>query len=597
MMKRDILFFHADKNEFLAWALTSKNWILSHFRSQDLPFWRNMDKRFLKNILITTAFTLTTLFTANGCTSADSKAAIDGDTQIDEQNNAQGDTTDKDNTENNTTDKDNATEEDVNNDSAKEIKTGVYKNVVCCHDPQVILADGTYYMTGSHQVLAKSDDLKNWSYIGNGNNVFSNLFSGDLDAFKFVGKNEEGGYSVWAANTFYNETMGKYVMYFCTTSSYIKSNLCMAVSDTPDGKFEYTDTILYSGFTGSTIKETDIYDVLGEDADTSRYLKLGGYDNSKWPNCIDPAVFTDENNRMWMVYGSWSGGIFLLELDPATGKPIHPIEEAAAGGDNAPDPYFGYRLVGGGHHAIEGPYITYSKETGYYYLFLSYGGLTSDGGYQIRQFRSENPTGPYVDAAGNGLGSEENYMSYGLKMMGNYTLPSLSVTYMAPGGQSVFQDEKGDYYIVYHQRFDDGQEFHEPRVHKLFMTKDGWFTAAPFEYAGDESIASVSDVGDITSDMLVGDAYILNHGLDVNNIVNKPVKCYFEDGKITSLEDGTDMQGTYELTDGTAFISLTVNDVTFNGCAFLMTDEAGNSSLCISAKGSNNETIWVVKYL
>ncbi|SDB42136.1 glycoside hydrolase family 43 protein [Butyrivibrio sp. INlla16] len=489
-------------------------------------------------------------------------------------------------------------EDDGMTDKAEtSIKTGVYKNAVCCHDPQVILADGTYYMTGSHQVLAKSDDLKSWSYIGNGNNVFDNLFSGDLDAFKYVGKNEEGGYSVWAANTFYNETMGKYVMYFCTTSSYIKSNLCMAVSDEPGGKYTYTDTILYSGFTSSHAAETDIYDVLGEDADLSEYLKLGGYDNNKWPNCIDPAVFTDEDDRMWMVYGSWSGGIFLLELDPETGRPIHPIEEAAKGGEDAPDPYYGYKLVGGGHHAIEGPYITYSKETGYYYLFVSYGGLTSNGGYQIRQFRSENSTGPYVDAAGNRLGDEENYMSYGLKMMGNYRLPSLSVTYMAPGGQSVFQDENGEYYIVYHQRFDDGQEFHEPRIHKLFMTKDGWFTAAPFEYTGDEGMSSISEKTDVTPDMLSGTFYLLNHGLDVNEFVNKPVKCTFENGSITPDEGGEMTGGTYAINSGEPYVTITIDGVEYEGCAFTMTDEAGNSTLCISAKGNDNKTIWAVKYL
>ena len=28
----------------------------------------------------------------------------------------------------------------------------------------------------------------------------------------------------------YNKKMGKYVMYFCTTSSYVKSNICFANS-------------------------------------------------------------------------------------------------------------------------------------------------------------------------------------------------------------------------------------------------------------------------------------------------------------------------------------------------------------------------------
>ncbi len=470
--------------------------------------------------------------------------------------------------------------------AASDIKTGVYKNAVCCHDPQIILGgDGIYYMTGSHQVLAKSDDLTNWSYIGNGNNVFSNLFSGDLDAFKFVGKNDQGGYSVWANNIFYNETMQKYVLYFCTTSTYIKSNLCMAVSDTPEGNYQYTDTFLYSGFTKTEAEKTNIFDVLGEGADISQYLKYGGYDNEKWPNCIDPAVFTDANDRMWMVYGSWSGGIFLLELDPATGLPIHEMAEGDAQAESF-DPYYGYKLVGGGHHAIEGPYITYSEETGYYYLFLSYGGLTSDGGYQIRQFRSENPMGPYVDAAGQELGNEEDYMNYGLKMMGNYTLPSLSVTYMAPGGQSTFQDAEGNYYLTYHQRFDDGAEFHEPRVHRMFLTEDGWFTASAFEYTDDE-LTTLNSAEDLS-----GTFYVLDHGLDVNDIINESVECNFENGTVS----GEGIDGTVEIKEGSSNVTLTINGETFSGVVIDMTDEAGNSTRTISAIGSNNHTIWAVQY-
>ncbi len=513
-----------------------------------------------------------------GCASG--TAQNEADTAVEGEETA-GDTDDKDN------DTEGAEAEGVQEEAdATEIKTGVYKNAVCCHDPQIILAgDGKYYMTGSHQVLAESEDLTNWSYIGNGNNIFSNLFSGDLDAFKFVGKNDQGGYSVWAANTFYNETMQKYVMYFCTTSSYIKSSLCMAVSDTPEGKFTFTDTFLHSGFTKTQAEETNIYEVLGEDADISKYLKLGGYDNTLWPNCIDPAVFTDKDGRMWMTYGSWSGGIFLLELDPATGLPVHEAKEGDPQADSF-DQYYGYKLVGGGHHAIEGPYITYSPETGYYYLFLSYGELTSNGGYQMRQFRSENPMGPYVDAAGQELGNEENYMSYGLKMMGNYTLPSLSVTYMAPGGQSTFQDAEGNYYITYHQRFDDGAEFHEPRIHRMFLTEDGWFTASAFEYTDDK-------LAECTTEDLNGTIYVLDHGLDVNDIVNKPVECNITDGTIT----GEGIDGTVEVSEGTSNVTLTINGESYKGVVIDMTDEAGNSTRTISVIGANNHTIWAVKYM
>ena len=62
--------------------------------------------------------------------------------------------------------------------------------------------------------------------------------------------------------------------------------------------------------------------------------------------------------------------------------------------------------------------------------------------------------------------------------MGNYTFPSLDVTYMAPGHNSMFQDSDGKRYLVYHQRFDNGTEDHEPRVHQLFVNADGWYTAS-----------------------------------------------------------------------------------------------------------------------
>ena len=210
-------------------------------------------------------------------------------------------------------------------------------------------------------------------FPGNGSakNFISNLYSGDLPAFSYVGKNEEGGYSVWAANIWYNETMGKYCMYFCTSSSYIKSALALAVSDVPEGPYTYVDTFLCSGFSTSEAEKTNLADVLGPDADTSRYYKYGGYDNTKWPNCIDPAIYTDDDGKIWMVYGSWSGGLFTLEIDPETGLPIHPEADEESG----VDPYFGYHLIGGGHHACEGPFIFHNEENGYYYLFVSCGSL------------------------------------------------------------------------------------------------------------------------------------------------------------------------------------------------------------------------------
>ncbi|MBE5907307.1 MAG: glycoside hydrolase family 43 protein [Lachnospiraceae bacterium] len=465
------------------------------------------------------------------------------------------------------------------------IATGNQELGISCHDPQILNDNGTYYMTGSHIVLAKSEDLQQWDYISNGNakNYISNLYSGDLEAFSYVGKNEDGGYSLWAGNIFYNETMGKYCLYFCTSSSYIKSTLALAVSDTPEGPYEYTDTLLYSGFSKKEADQTDLYDVIGEE-DDSRYFKLGGYNNNLWPNCIDPAVYTDADGRIWMVYGSWSGGIFALEIDAATGLPIHPEGDEA----NGVDPYFGYHLIGGGHHACEGAYMTYNSDNGYYYLFVSYGNLQREGGYQIRQFRSTSPVGPFVDAAGNTLGDQEDYFSYGLKMAGNYDFPSLETAYMAPGGQSVFFDTDGNPYMVYHQRFDQGTEYHEPRVHRMYLTGDDWYVMTPFAYTGEEE-----RMLDIQQNDFAGTYYVVNHETDVSNVIHRAVEWKFgADGSISG-----EAEGNYTISDDSGEITVTLDGVTYTGVVIRMDDEAGNPLETFMATGNNNETLWGVKYL
>ena len=120
------------------------------------------------------------------------------------------------------------------------------------------------------------------------------------------------------------------------------------------------------------------------------------YNYQDYPNALDPTIFWDKDDRMWMVYGSWSGGIYLLEIDEETGEVIHPKEDKSAG----VDAYFGKRLLGGGHTSIEGPYILYDKDSDYYYLFVSYGNLQREGGYQMRVFRSKTVDGEYVDMNG-----------------------------------------------------------------------------------------------------------------------------------------------------------------------------------------------------
>jgi arabinan endo-1,5-alpha-L-arabinosidase len=148
-----------------------------------------------------------------------------------------------------------------------------------------------------------------------------------------------------------------------------------------------------------------------------------------------------------MTYGSWSGGIFVLEIDEKTGKAIYPGKDGKTEDGRMIDRYFGTKIAGGYTKSGEGPYIVYDKNTDYFYLYVTYGWLGVDGGYNMRQFRSKNPDGPYLDASGQDavLPGNVDHTPYGNKIMGNFLFErkvgdpgtGIGVGYMSPGHNSV----------------------------------------------------------------------------------------------------------------------------------------------------------------
>jgi arabinan endo-1,5-alpha-L-arabinosidase len=72
---------------------------------------------------------------------------------------------------------------------------------------------------------------------------------------------------------------------------------------------------------------------------------------------------------------------------------------------------------------VEASCIVYLKESGYYYLSLSYGFLSKD--YNIREGRSRNVEGPYLDARGNDLADlvPGREGELGVKILGAIPLP------------------------------------------------------------------------------------------------------------------------------------------------------------------------------
>ncbi len=96
-------------------------------------------------------------------------------------------------------------------------------------------------------------------------------------------------------------------------------------------------------------------------------------------NAIDAAIFRDDDGRYWMSYGSFFGGLGIVEINPNTGKTIGGVTQ----------------IAGGNHQDIEAPYIV--RNGNYYYLFANRGrccnGLNST--YYVQVARSTNIRGPY----------------------------------------------------------------------------------------------------------------------------------------------------------------------------------------------------------
>ena len=491
---------------------------------------------------------------------------------------------------------------------------------VSIHDPSVVsVVDDnqkeTYYLFGSHLAEAKSSTLLTWEVPFNSEyeEMSNNLILGDVDknlkeSFEWAGKDDadsSGGYSIWAPDVIYlpqyqwkNGDKGAYLYYYSVTSTWRRSAIGYAVSKSVEGPYEYVDTIVYSGFTevdstdgsdrNTNYVGTNVGDLIKEgiiEAFNPDWVRKNGteYNTDYAPNAIDPALFFDEEGKLWMTYGSWSGGIYLLEMDAKTGAAIYPGGSSKMKDKQIVDPYFGTKLSGGYHHSGEGPFIVYDETTKFYYLFETYGGLASDGGYNMRLFRSEKPDGPYVDLNGNqpihknGTDKEDNY---GLKVMGNYQFDDMLKAYKAQGHNSALINQSGEWLLFFHTRFSQSGENHEVRIHPMLMNEENWPVTMPYEYTEPVSDSPISE------ESVLGSYELINHGTKTEKTVVKSETIELvADGKILG-----DQQGSWQLKEGN-FIELEINEVSYQGVIAQQKNENNKECLIFSAVG-NNQTVW-----
>lgn len=549
------------------------------------------------------------------------------------------------------------------NDLANAYATQTITGRIAVHDPSIVMdvTDSTtnpkYYIYGSHLGRAKTyatDNYQIWNTFktgeenaGTSNSLFADVngklvnfkdaystqmvkkvknYKGeevdfpnfDAHAWQAKGNNVKG--MQWAPDVIYNKTMKKWCMYMSLNGDNWCSTIVCFISDDLEGPWIYQGPVVCSGFSGRYAHNG--FAASGDWKNTDLAIATGctslpqRYNTDEWspygPNCIDPCVFYDDDDNLWMSYGSWFAGIFMIKLDKENGLRdytyTYPYQvkgvTTTAGAANAnatSDPYFGKKIAGGWGVSGEASYI--QKVGKYYYLFMSYGGLTAAGGYQIRVFRSEKPDGPYKDCL-TSTGIDAMYGKYilnfggdakrdeGVKLFGNYQWETMPTAELAQGHNSAIVDHKGRALIVYHTRFNNGTEGHEVRVHQLFVNQDGWLVAAPYEFSGetytDNDIATHAT-------KVAGDYQIIAHPYHQNTAAmayEKPVTIHLNaDGSISG-----EYTGKWELVSGTSYINLTLKgvatanaEVKFKGVLTEQTIDYTNiKALCFTALSSSD---------
>jgi len=442
---------------------------------------------------------------------------------------------------------------------------------VTVHDPDVIKANDKYYVFGSHIASAKSEDLINWAQISTqmqpNNPIIPNPSNKMSQALNWA----DNPGSPWAPSVI--KIGDKYHYYHCACAGDRPlSALGFLTSDKIEGPYQNENLLLQSGDSLNS-KNLD-----GTIYDQTKYPE--NYNAYHHPNVVDPHVFYDKNSKLWMVYGSYSGGIFILELNSKTGIPLS-------------DQGYGKKIAGGNHSPMEAPYIQYSPNTDYYYLFLSFGGFDSEGGYNIRVARSKNPNGPYRDPQGNKMTnaiseealSAEGIEPYGGKLVGNFRFNQSNLGYLSPGHNSTYYNENGEMFIFFHSRFPGHDELHHLRVHRLLINSKAWPVIAPHSYQGNS----------ISSDKIkkvAGKYQYVKHTQDISAQVVQSTKIELEaNGNIS----GNSISGDWTLKNKHQG-QITLNDQTYYG-VFLEQFDQGLEKNVITFSGLSQSgiSIWLSK--
>ncbi len=394
-----------------------------------------------------------------------------------------------------------------------------------CHDPSLIEVeeDGApaYYIfstgwaTGNE--IRRSTDLLTWEYMGKTMTAQTQM----VEIAEWIG-GTNNGYLQWWAPDIVAAPDGEYWLYTCCVSNGYQniegtdySMACIALfsSDSLEaGSFEYEGVLLQSVIPNTAEGQLDV-------------------------NAIDPQIIYDTEGNMYMAYGSFGTGNWMLELDPESG-----MRKDGVYSDNV---FFDWQTIRGYRneaaaiyssfvseqavtHDYYGTMISYGAEEGpviarhsnvkvadetatyneagepegvegvtYYYSMHSFNPL--DSGYQMWGGRSDNVWGFYR-SVNNGL--VQNYGSAnrqngGNKYMGSFTWAdksagNTSTDILYPGHNDLFTTSAGVNIAAYITRTRTyGDMVFMVQLHQYYLNSMGDIVINPNRY-GAEVDRSVS---------------------------------------------------------------------------------------------------------
>ncbi len=331
--------------------------------------------------------------------------------------------------------------------SAPTAYTNDYNKRQNVHDPSLLKGDdGYYYMYSTGLIpnnkdveIRRSQDMIEWEYVG-----VAKLIPANSEVSSYLSSN------IWAPEVI--KYGNEYRMYYsCSGVSGGNSCIALATSDSPKGPFTHKGIVVTS---------------------TTDSWTKGGV------NAIDANIISDTEQNMYMVWGSFFGGIKIAPMDAATGY----LKSKTDG------TIIAKRSLAFDNGACEGPFVFYNADTGYYYLVVSYGNLTNEdrggGGYSMRVGRSKTITGPYLDYNGKDMtDTSTEDAKVGYKLATNYKFKDGS-GWMCIGGNSVYQED-GKFYCVAHARVNGDSNAIYVNIRQMFWTEDGWPLCNPSLYAGE----------------------------------------------------------------------------------------------------------------